>query len=1193
MEVFTEKQQRIFEWLNKLQLPVYAGAYKGAVHLLEEKSSGYGTFVSHTGRDIMNSLARTAVGIPSGRFQYEQLIDKLEKKWQNERHRQGPISHEYMGEGHVISQDIWGMITNLIEENKEGRRRNQEARELFFDMFLGFPDKDKDAIRKQWKEVRGFFLKCAHLREEDFSDEVLSKIAENFRTLEEFLYIAAEREYSRMKTLDNILEETNNSRKEPISKKVKQAVKRAVERTLALFENETDRHYFFSRLKNPRWIQPLSEHGCFKFPPDIRYLPDDHVQYPFWPELQYLKNVCKDAPEDVIQLLLQLPAVDNPRVYNYILDIALELDGEQSAQLKSKMLEYALLEHQFSSYQYLELLAHWIAESQTEAALELANILVQFDPDPQTQEKEKQRRESPGDPIRSMMTFLRPAPRFNDNYQEILNEGVRPLAEKEPFQLACMLIEATASMIRFEKYQDDLESGRSHDSSETWCPRLNKQSRDYPDSGETLVYTLTYACEKVYEQSPALVTALDDVLRKQRWDVFKRLRQYLYALHPSEQTKPWIRELILTHGDYEKWKEHPYEFQRMIRLACEHFGAELLTEDERTQIFDTILNGLSKEYYREWMGEKFTETGFEQERRRFHRLQLRPFASVLFGKYADYFQELKNDETADEIKDGNYSPLSKSEGGMVTSRSPRSPDELSKLSDEELLDYINEWQDEHRDKDNWLTEISIPSLAGAFQAVFTKSIIPNENRLEFWIEKNREQIKRPIYIRSMIQAMHIRIKEGNFEQLNRWLDFCKWVISHSDEEHEEDIIRSETFWENPSWRYSRRAVITFVEDCLKKEVNVPLSNRERLAKILEILCTQFDWALNQELNQDDPLTKAINSTRGLALENLVNFGLWMRRHDDKTEVSEITTILEKRFSSEAEYPLTTPEYAILGRHYGQIFGLDEAWAVDHKSDFFLKNNILAWVASFGNFLRYNRPYKQIFDIVRDDFEFALENLDYLKEQKQSGRELADILGEHLFFYYFWNVYPLTGEGSLLEYFYQKSNGDRKHWATLFGYVGRSLRNTHELDDGLKDRINDFFEWRLKVGEPKELREFNFLLEAKCLEAEWRLKAYSKILDIFKVLNVDAGEDQRAGRLVDVLQSLHAMLSEHTSRVVKCFAKLTDCIDNIDTIYIRTDLAKAILRAGFKHDDESVREIARQARENLLRNDQFSFLDLND
>ena len=70
----------------------------------------------------------------------------------------------------------------------------------------------------------------------------------------------------------------------------------------------------------------------------------------------------------------------------------------------------------------------------------------------------------------------------------------------------------------------------------------------------------------------SLVEALDQALRNQRWDVFMRIRQHLYALYPNEQTKPWIRELILAHKDFGKW-EYQFEFQRMIRLACENFGA--------------------------------------------------------------------------------------------------------------------------------------------------------------------------------------------------------------------------------------------------------------------------------------------------------------------------------------------------------------------------------------------------------------------------------------------------------------------------------------------------------------------------------------------------------------------------------------------------------------------------------------------
>ena len=117
-------------------------------------------------------------------------------------------------------------------------------------------------------------------------------------------------------------------------------------------------------------------------------LSDGSVQYPFWRELEYLKNVSQDVPEEVIRIVLELPEIDNPRVYNDILDIALSLDGEQSIQLKPKMLEYAKLEYQFLAHKYPKLLAHWGAENQTQAALELTDILVQFYPNPQDQENQ-------------------------------------------------------------------------------------------------------------------------------------------------------------------------------------------------------------------------------------------------------------------------------------------------------------------------------------------------------------------------------------------------------------------------------------------------------------------------------------------------------------------------------------------------------------------------------------------------------------------------------------------------------------------------------------------------------------------------------------------------------------------------------------------------------------------------------------
>ena len=109
-------------------------------------------------------------------------------------------------------------------------------------------------------------------------------------------------------------------------------------------------------------------------------------------------------------------------------------------------------------------------------------------------------------------------------------------------------------MIFLQFHRDELEEIGSNDNSAIWCQRVNGPSNDYRESRENLVHTLTFACERVYEKSPESVAALDQALRDQRWDVFMRIRQHLYALHPNEQTKPWIRELILAHKDFGKWE---------------------------------------------------------------------------------------------------------------------------------------------------------------------------------------------------------------------------------------------------------------------------------------------------------------------------------------------------------------------------------------------------------------------------------------------------------------------------------------------------------------------------------------------------------------------------------------------------------------------------------------------------------------
>ena len=957
---------------------------------------------------------------------------------------------------------------------------------------------------------------------------------------------------------------------------------------MASAKKETDRQYFFSRLKNPLWLQPLIEASYFQSPPQARILPDEDIQFPTWPELQYIKNISDEVPDEVVELMLQLPEVDNPIVYHHILEIALKLHGRHSAKLLPKVLEYVSLKHQFLAHRYIDLLVHWTAEDQTDTALALSKEIVKLTPVNQSndvQARGKKRLENWSQQLKPMFSI------DDSQYQEILENGIRPLMDKVPPEVANMFIDATTSMLSMFKGPKEFDEEVYEDRSEIWCRRLNQSDRGYEDIKATLVNNLTLACEKVYEKSPEAINAIDEKLRSQTWKVFKRLRQYLYSLHPSEQTLPWIREFILNHKNYSEWDLN-LEFQLMIRKSCEYFGTDLLSGKERTAIFETILSGPSKEKFREWMGDEFTDEKFVQRQHYFHRKQLRPFVSLLTGDYKKYYQELEITEK-ETLSDDDYSPFPEVKGGFVSYRSPRSIEDLARISDVEILEYINEWEDQYRDKDDRLIEINIEALASEYQTLFKDTIIHDKGRLAYWLD-NRNLIQRPLYVKAIIQAIQEYVKELHFEQLDLWFDLCEWVLSHPDNDKNNHKKFSDKSREYADWQSSRRAVVDLLDTCLEID-GFPFSVRGSLAKLLTLLCTQFDRRLDRNepffSNGEDHITEAININRSRALETLMKFSIWVRKQNEDDSVLEVTSVLEERIKPGAEFPLTMPEYAILGLYYIQLCNINRSWAFQHKAIFFPRDKISVWRETFGNFLRYNHPSKIAIEILREEYDFSLEHLDELNKIENHGLEIADNLGQHLFTYYLWQIYALNGVDSLLEKFYEKTNEHRQLWANLFDHIGRSLSNSgKQLDEDLKNRVLDFFEWRLEIKESQELQEFTFWLEAECMSAEWRLNAYSRVLDIIK--SDDMGTYSAKGVLISGgLEALRDMLEEHTAIVVECFAKITDLGKKSSLIYIPSEDIKPILEVGIKSNDKIVKQNAERARENLLKMSRFDFLNL--
>ena len=876
-----------------------------------------------------------------------------------------------------------------------------------------------------------------------------------------------------------------------------------VDRALASVKKETDRQYFFTRLKNPLWLPEIVERGYFVSPPQSVRLADGSTQYLYWPELVYLKNIASEIPGAVVKVLLGIPKVDNPGVYLGILNTVLQLPGEHSAQLKEWALECA---RSFPGFLYItleEVVSYWIEESQVPAALELLGVLVRFAPDPASDEKRRRRRENPDD----MSATLQASPAFDAHvYQTLLNGEVRKLSEQEPYMVARLLLDATAEMIQLRTHFDHTTR---EDHSEIWCPRLSDVRGDpnYMQSEATLAQTLTHACERVFEVETDWVPELDQALRGQRWKLFQRLRLHLYSLYPNEQTRDWIREAITGHEDYGKWPHH-FEFQRMVQRACDTFGSELVEPEELGRILDVILAGPPRERYQALIEEDGGEELYVSLRESFHRKQLRPFKAVLFGKYLEYFEQLERG-AEEALNDEDYLQRGMVSGGWVREKSPRSEEELSQLSDGDLLAFINEWDEEQPwyarspvnrtpGEESWLEEINVSALAKAFQSVARDVITTYDHRFSFWVE-NRERIEKPIFVKAMVEGMRETLVRKNFSRLGEYLEFCRWVLSYPghdsgvgrwDSDHDRDV---------PGWHSSRRAVCDLVGSCLSEDVEAPIDFRGGLSSVLKLLCEQPDSRLDNEdevtSDHHDYLTEAINNTRSLALEDVVDFGFWLRNSSQEADITEVTDIFEARFGLAVDIPLTLPERAILAFNYSRILRLDGEWAARHRSDFFPQGEVSPWAVAFGTYLRSNHPNLPSYSVLKNDYDFAVESLGTASVLSHGGADFADLLGQHLFLFYVWGEYQLTGDDSLLERFYEAVGSDSGHCGSLFDHIGRTLRNTPKpLPQDLAERIFAFFEWRLEVALLEELHNFSLWLDAECLDEEWRLNSYSRILD---------------------------------------------------------------------------------------------------
>lgn len=271
--------------------------------------------------------------------------------------------------------------------------------------------------------------------------------------------------------------------------------------------------FFFVHATDTSWLSALKERGYFSNPPAPEQLDGSLTILPNWWPMRYLVRVASQAPQEVIDIVQQLPETISPRIYDDILEIALNLPPDQSVQLQPQLVRFARNSPRPLSHRFPEVLIHWTKSDQIGPALELASSVIYFDPDPEKGEKWKLRQTEES----NWTNALQPRPKLEQrDYLKVMADVIRPLSDAVPWQSARLLISALTGFIHDGIHEEEKQRRGEEDYSEMSWPRLRARAGELLRENNSLVFSTTYACEQVYEKMPECVEALDHYLRSRR-----------------------------------------------------------------------------------------------------------------------------------------------------------------------------------------------------------------------------------------------------------------------------------------------------------------------------------------------------------------------------------------------------------------------------------------------------------------------------------------------------------------------------------------------------------------------------------------------------------------------------------------------------------------------------------------------------
>ena len=897
---------------------------------------------------------------------------------------------------------------------------------------------------------------------------------------------------------------------------------------------------FFDRLDNPAWLLPLRDAGLFSNPPAAEHDEETHmVRFPQWPQTRYLARMAAlpDAAvqETVFQIAAHIDDQANASIHEDLLAIACALPPTMAAHFVPKVAQWVDSPFPLVTDRLAALIVHLEEGRQHDAAFALAEA-----------------------------TFANPtddADHFHAwTYNKGLTQCLPALTAAEPERALAWITSVLDRVLQRSLRTKD----KQDDGSERWRPTIAEHEHQRDDDVNNILVTATRNAARglIEQHSETLVVALA-LLEASGWGVATRIALHLLTGPgaPHDLVAPRLCDRRLFHSDTVA-----YEYRA---LAHEHFAS--LSEDEQRHLLREVDAGppylaRARENCREWTGKEMSKEEETELIQQWQRDRLAPVQHALPHEWQERYAKLVVAVGPSADPDEYLYPVARPWGPA----SPKTETELASLDVTELLRFLREWQ--------------VPPTGDLFSKTPSRDGL--SELLRTIVAKNPEPYAacatdfRDLdiaYVHALLMGLDAAARAPHEFPWEPVLSLLQWVLQQHDDPDDERKTRR-------GWAGARATCVGLLDTGLHEgPCELPVATRPVVWALLAILATDPDPTAEREQDIRDPVSLAINSTRGRALHASARYGLWVRRYvpaqpSTFADLQELRKVLEDHLE-----PRHDPSIAIRS-FYGERFltfcYLDRTWAAQQVPRIFPHDNDALRNAAWEAYLSFGQVYHDPATMLQGEYDRALAELQPTKSREPTPVEFQ--LAEHLILLYLTGHSAWADDALFTRFFPLAQEGLREH---ALKFAGEVAGNPHLARDW-RERYERLWDKRLRAarsdpgGHQEEIAQFGWWFSNSAFDPLWALTALGDALHLVGHVEPD----------FQVIKRLSELAAREPRLAIDRLAELTLNAADAAAVWWSSDLRPA-LTGVLQSTDVDAQTAARQLIHRLAARGHLEYSDL--